>query len=478
MNFRGGKVAVLGISTEGIATAEYLVKKGAKVTACDKNSPQKLGKNFGKIKKLNIPLKLGKNYLENLNGFEIVFRTPGMPLWLPELTAAKEAGAEISSQTKLFFESCPCPIIGVTGTKGKGTTATLIFEILKRAGKKAFLGGNIGNPPIEFLDRLTPTSWVVLELSSFQLEDLKTSPHIAVVLNITSDHLFSVAPDSPNYHLSQEAYIKAKENIVKYQKEKDFVILNFDYKASRRFSKLTPAKVYYFSRKKRVKGAYVKEGKIFLNKGKPLLIGKAEKLILPGEHNWENVTAAICGASLASVPPSAIRKATFEFKGLEHRLEFVREVGRVKYYNDSFSTTPETAIAAIRAFKESIILIAGGSEKGLDYTKLGEEISRSSVKTLILIGQIAEKIEKAVLRNYQLPITDFRAKARKVAMPSRHYQLKIIKNLKTMSAIIKAAKEEARPGDVVLLSPASASFDMFRNYKDRGKQFKDEVAKI
>lgn len=461
MNFQGKKIAVLGISTEGIATARYLVKKGAQVTACDKNKPQELGDNYHKITELNIPFRLGRDYLKALNEFEVVFRTPGMPLWLSEFREARKAGVEISSQTKLFFNLCPCSIIGVTGTKGKGTTASLIFEIFKKAGKKVFLGGNIGSPPINFLDKLTPDHWVILELSSFQLEDLEVSPHIAVVLDITSDHLFSVAQDSPNYHFSRRDYVRAKENIVKHQKKNDFAILNSDYQNSKGFSKLTRASIYYFSRRKKVRGAYVKNGKIFLNKVSPYLIGETRELILPGAHNWENVTAAICAASLAGISSLAIRKAIFEFKGLEHRLEFVRKVAGVKYFNDSFSTTPETAIAAIKAFKEPIILIAGGSEKGLDYIQLGREITNSSVKTLILIGQIAGKIEEAVMACSRFKV--------------RGSKLKIIENLKTMKEIVKVASKETRPGDVVLLSPASASFDMFKNYKDRGEQFKKQV---
>lgn len=468
MNFKGKKVVVLGISIEGIATVKYLVKKGSRVTACDKKPPEELGEDFREISGLNVRFRLGKNHLKNLDQFEIIFRTPGMPLWLPELVTAKKAGVKISSQTKLFFESCPCPIIGVTGTKGKGTTASLIFEILKSADKKVFLGGNIGNPPIEFLDKLSTDSLVVLELSSFQLEDLQVSPHIVVVLNIASDHLFSIAQDSPNYHLSQKDYLRAKENIVKYQKKKDFAVLNFDYKSSKAFSKLTEGLIYYFSRREKVKGAYVANNRLFLNKDQPLLIGETKDLILPGVHNWENVAAAICAASLAGASRSAIKKTVFAFKGLEHRLEFVREVNGVKYYNDSFSTTPETAIAAIRAFKKPIILIAGGSEKGLDYAELGKEIVKSSVKTLILIGQIANKIEKAVIKSLKS----------NPPAGGQSLKLKIIKNLETMKEIVKKANQEAKAGDVVILSPASASFDMFKNYKDRGKQFKNEVAKI
>ena len=461
MNLKGKKAAVLGLSIEGVATTRYLLKAGARVTVCDQNLPQELEENLKKIKVDEVLLQLGQNYLKNLNQFEILFRTPGMPLWHPELIIAKKAGVQISSQTKLFFDLCPCPIIGVTGTKGKGTTASLIFEILKTAGKNVFLGGNIGNAPTDFLDKLTSNSWVVLELSSFQLEDLKASPHLAVILNITSDHLFSVASDNPNYHLSQKDYLKAKENIVKYQKKKDYAVLNFDYQISRNFSQLSQGQIYYFSKKKKVKGAYVQNNRLFLNEN---LIGKTKNLILPGAHNWENVTAAICVAFLADVPISAIKKAVFDFKGLEHRLEFLREMEGIRYYNDSFSTTPETAIAAIRAFKKPIILIAGGSEKGLDYAELGKEIANSSVKTLILIGQIAGKIEKAVLNNQQSAISN--------------QQLKIIKNLKTMKEIVKVATHNAELGDVVVLSPASASFDMFKNYKERGRQFKNEVAKI
>jgi len=456
--FTGRKIAVLGLSTEGQTMIKYLRKHGVKIWACDKKEKKDLGKTYYRLKRLGAIFQLGPSYLDDLEKFDLVFRTPGMPLRLPQLKEARKRGIEVSSQIKLFFNLCPCPIIGVTGTKGKGTTVTLIGEILKNEGKKVFVGGNIGSPPIEFLDKLTPSSWVVLELSSFQLEDLTQSPNIAVVLNITSDHVaFPLSPDAPNYHLSWKDYVRAKKNIVRYQTKEDFALINADYEIPRSFIRETPAKIFYFSRKEEVsRGAYVQGGKIWLK-----VIDKARKarqeicriseVGLRGVHNLENITASMVAASLAGVNLSSIRKTVLSFRGLEHRLELVKEAERVEYFNDSFSTIPETTIAAIRSFKEPIILIAGGSEKGADYTELGKEIAKSTVRTLILIGEMAERIEEAVMKSSKL---------------------RIIKGLKNMKDIVKIAKKEAKPGDIVLLSPACASFDMFKNYKDRGEQFK------
>ncbi len=386
--------------------------------------------------------KLGQDYLKDgLEGFDIIFRSPAFKLSLPELLEAKKKGAVISSTTKLFFDLCPGKIIGVTGTKGKGTTSSLINEILKKAGKKVFLAGNIGEQMLALLPKLTPESWVVLELSSFQLQDLRKSPHISVVLFITSEHL--------NYHQSTQEYIEAKSNIVRHQLKTDFAVLNADNQTSASFGQKTKAKVYYFSREKRVNGGYVMNGEIFLLSK---LIGIANKLKLKGEHNWDNICAAAVASLLAGADTGSIRKVVFSFPGLEHRLELVDEIKGVKFYNDSFSTTPETAVAAIKSFHEPIILIAGGSEKGSVYTQLGKEIAKSSVKCLILIGEMAQKIKNAV--------------------GSAGFSGKMIVQPRDMEEIVKSAFEESLRGDVVLLSPACASFGMFQNYKDRGNQFK------
>lgn len=449
-NFIGKKIAVLGLGIEGRDVCEYLLKQEARnITVFDRKTAVELVQIYKQFKGLKgLEFKLGQSYLKDgLVDFDIIFRSPAFKLSMPEIVKAKKAGATISSATKLFFDLCPGKIIGVTGTKGKGTTATLIYQILKKAKKPAFLAGNIGQPVLSILPKLSKESWIVLELSSFQLIDMTKSPHLAVVLFISSEHL--------DYHQNIQEYIEAKSNIVRHQTSSDFAILNADNQISSSFASLTPAKIYCFSRSRKVNGGYVKADKIFLF---DKLIGKVGKLKLRGTHNWDNVCAAITAGWLGGADTNSIEKTVFAFSGLEHRLELVRTLKRVSFYNDSFSTTPETAIAAIRAFNEPIILIAGGSEKGSNYTELGKEIAHSSVKCLILIGQMAERIKKA---------------AREAG-----YESKIIYQPGEMKEIVRKAFEEAKTSEVVLLSPACASFDMFKNYKDRGRQFKKYVRSL
>jgi len=449
MDLKNKKIAVLGLGIEGEDICRYLISQGAKdITVFDQKTPEELGEAYKNFQFSIFNFQLGSNYLKNgLRGFDIIFRSPAFRLSLPEIVEAKNSGAIITSATKLFFDLCPAKTIGVTGTKGKGTTSTLIYQILKRAGKKVFLAGNIGEPMLTLLPKLDKKSWVVLELSSFQLQDLGKSPHIAVVLFITSEHL--------DYHSSAEEYIQAKANLVRWQRKSDFAALNADNDSSSSFASLTPAKVYYFSRQKKVDGAFVKDGQIYLF---DKLIGSTSNLQILGIHNWENICAACIAAFLAGADLNSIKKVVFSFKGLEHRLEFVKEIGGVKFYNDSFSTTPETTIAAIKAFSQPIILIAGGSEKGSSYNQLGKEVSQSKVKTLIIIGKTAQKIKEAVQK------AGFRGK--------------IIYKPGGMKEIVERAFAEAQKADVVLLSPACASFDMFKNYKDRGWQFKKYVWEI
>jgi UDP-N-acetylmuramoylalanine--D-glutamate ligase len=454
--FSGKKVAVLGLSTEGIDTATFMVAEGARVHCHDRRTAKELGPNYILLQKFPVTFHLGKDYLQNLNLYDLLVRTPGMALNLPEL---KEVRSKLTSSTKLFFDLCPAKIIGVTGTKGKGTTTTLIGEILKTAGKAVFVGGNVGVPLLSRVWQIKTHDWVVLELSSFQLEDLHKSPHISVILNISSDHLANADPLATNYHVSRSAYVEAKKNIVKYQKSSDFAVINRDYHVSAQFAKETKSRVIYFSTRYLVPGVYIKNNSIYVSvNGNTQEVGSVQNLLLRGKHNWENVAAAIAAAILAGADLDAVKKAIYEFKGLEHRLELVGTYGGATYYNDSFSTTPETAIAAIRAFSEPVILIAGGSEKGSDFTDLGRVIVDSSVKAVILIGDMADRIEASITK-------------------AGGRQPKLIKGLTSMSDVITAARKEVADGDVVLLSPACASFGMFKNYKERGKLFKHYAAK-
>lgn len=431
--FKNKKVAVVnsGGRIESTSSAEFLEKQGARVTVIDQTQ--------------------GEDSLVDLDRYDLIVRSPGVKISTLEKFVARE---KITSQIKIFFDLCPCEIIGVTGTKGKGTTASLISEMLRKQGFDAYLGGNIGLPPFDFLDKLNAQSKVVLELSSFQLMDLKKSPHIAVMLMITSEHL--------DWHGSIEEYIDAKRNILRRQTKKDFAILNRDYPATNESDIHTGGKIFRVSREQEVEdeGCFVRNGKVILRiKGEEIQIIDTKEILLPGKHNWENVCAATMAAYLAGVSAENIASILKTFKGLEHRLELIATVNGVRYYDDSFSTTPETAIAAIQAFKEPEILILGGSSKNSDFSELGSVISKAeNVKAIIGIGVEWERIKA----KFQIPNSKF----------------PIIEGAKKMRTIVQAAAKIAQPGDVVLLTPACASFDMFKNYKDRGEQFKEEVSKL
>jgi len=429
--YRNKKIAVLGAyGIEGEATQKYLLAHNLRFDVLDK--------------------KDDPDYLEKVGNYEVVFRTPGISMLLPQLVDAESSGTVFTSQVEEFFDLCPCKIIGVTGTKGKGTTSTLIHDILLAAGKDVYLGGNIGNPSFSFLDELTASSLVVLELSSFQLQPLERSPEVAVLLNVTSEHL--------DYHKNTQEYREAKANIVKYQGKDDFAIVNADYPVPAELTELIKSRKLFFSRHKRVDGCYISEEDMIVleHQGQKETLASVSEMKLRGRHNLENITAASLAASVVGVPAEVISKVVKNFCGLEHRLELVREVNSVHYYDDSFSTVPETAIAALDSFLEPIILIAGGSSKNSDYTELGKKIADSRLRTLILIGETAAEIKEAI------GSVDF----------------PIVEGLTNMEQIVASAREAAKAGDVVLLSPACASRDMFANYKDRGDQFKAAVKKL
>lgn len=443
---QGKKVAVIGLGLEGKDLVRYLLEKKAKVTVFDKKQEKNL--DFEDIDKNKVKLMLGENYLlEKLSDYEIVFRSPGVYRFLPEMVSAEESGTKITSAIKMFFDLCPSKIIGVTGTKGKGTTAALIYKILKTSGKKAYLAGNIGKSYLELLPKLGEKDLVVLELSSFHLIDLKESPHIAVVLNITEDHM--------DWHKDKKEYVSSKENIVKHQEEDDYAVICADYKVPESFADLTKAKVYCFSKEKKVNGCYVKDKKIYLSTAKKEKnVGDTKDLLLRGKHNWENVTAAVCAASLAGADLESVKKEVFSFKGLEHRLELVAKVNGITFYNDSFATGPQPTIAAVNSFNEPLTIIMGGSDKGLDYEELGKVVAgKKNVKNALLVGEVSGKIEKSLLQaGYKGKIVDL--------------------GRQKMKKIVAKAFRATPEGGVVLLSPAAASFDMFKDYKDRGAKFK------
>ncbi|KKS00655.1 MAG: UDP-N-acetylmuramoyl-L-alanyl-D-glutamate synthetase [Microgenomates group bacterium GW2011_GWC1_41_20] len=432
VDFKGKKVAVIGLGIEGRDAINFLLEKGADVTLFDKNEVSDL--NFDGIDKDRIGIVAGENYLKDgLSGFEFVVRSPGVYRFIPEIVEAESRGVEITSAIKIFFEECPAKIIGVTGTKGKGTTSTLIYEILKSAGKDVYLSGNIGKPYLGLLPALKEDSWVVLEMSSFQLMDMKVSPHISVVLNITEDHL--------DWHKDRNEYVSAKANIVKYQSQSDFAVVNEEYETSRNFANLTKAMSTLFSKNKLE--AKFKEG-----------------LLLRGEHNLENIAAAVTVGKCIGVSEETILETVRNFKGLEHRLELVAEVDGKTFYNDSFATGPQPTIAAVNSFTEPETLILGGSDKGLDYKELGNAIAaKGNVKSVIVIGDTRKKISEALDgEGAGINILDL--------------------EYSPMDEIVKKAFEITPDGGVIVLSPGAASFDMFENYKDRGVQFKNSVAKL
>ncbi|MCX6807147.1 MAG: UDP-N-acetylmuramoyl-L-alanine--D-glutamate ligase [Candidatus Berkelbacteria bacterium] len=462
-NLKGKKVGVLGLGVENLPLVKFLIKEGAIVTVCDANEHLKRDRKL-KVKEW----RLGSDYLCGLNDFDIIFRSPGIFRLKTEIIKAELRGLEVSSSIKLFFELCKGKIIGVTGTKGKGTCAALIYEILKKRYKstktKIYLAGNIGTPAISLVNKIKSDDWVVLELSSFQLQDLNKSPHIAVVLGVTSDHL--------DYHKNVGEYVEAKQNIVLHQFKKDFAVINLDYLTSFEFAALSKAQTYWFSRRKSVeRGCFVKWHEIKEKGNKRFgLFGEVilrtnieDQIICPtydirliGEHNLENVCAAVIGSYLAGAKVEDIKKMVTRFSGLEHRLELVGEIDGVKYINDSYSTTPETTMAAISAFSAPVVLICGGRSKGGDYDKLVREIEKSTLKSIISIGEMANVFEDKLKNKIK------------------------VKNLELskMEDIIQAASREAKKGDIVLFSPGCTSFDMFKNATERGVQFKRAVKKI
>ena len=454
--FNGKRVAIIGISVEGKDTIDFFLKEGCSIICCDRRSEQELTDTIALYKDSSVTFNCGPTYLDKIRDANLIVRTPGMSLKTPELVAAKNRGIEITSATKLFFELCAAPIIGVTGTKGKGTTSTLIHDMLAADGKTVFLGGNVGVSLLSNVRSIKQSDVVVYELSSFQLEDMSISPHVAVVLRITEDHLANFDVNATNYHETREAYVEAKSNIVRHQTADDIAVINRGDGTARTFAEMTTAKKVYFDRYGTEADCYIENHTVMLvEEGTVVEIANAHTVQVRGDHNLEDVAAATLACRSMGVPISTIQKAAQAFKGLEHRLEFVRTVHEVSYYNDSFSTVPETTIAAIESFEEPKVLILGGSEKKSDFTMMGAYIAKSNVTGVILIGAMTGRIHDA------LRVAQFKGK--------------IVIGCTNMHDVVEQATKLAKSGSVVLLSPACASFGMFINYKERGKQFKHEV---
>ncbi len=420
--------------------------KGAVVSARDRRSLAELGENGEKLQALGISLHLGEAYLKGMDE-DIIFRTPGMKYHLPELEEARKRGQVVTSELEVFFDLCPCKTYAVTGSDGKTTTTTLIAEFLQTEGKTVHVGGNIGKPLLPEIEDIAPTDCAVAELSSFQLISMKESPQVAVVTNLSPNHL--------DMHKDMREYIDAKRNIFLHQNAFSRTVCNVDNEITASFAPEVRGDLWLFSRKEKPsRGVWCDGETIFVNGEEVLKVGDIK---IPGWHNVENYMAAI-GAVWGDVSPENIRRVAKEFGGVEHRAELVRELDGVKYYNDSIASSPTRTISGtLSLYKEKIILICGGYDKHIPYTPLGPVICEK-VKTLILLGATGPKIEEAVksAANYQEGAPRILCAA-------------------SMEEAVALAQREAVPGDVVSLSPASAAFDLYPNFEVRGRHFKELV---
>ena len=451
------KIAVLGIGISNRPLITYLINLGIDVTAFDKAELTALGDYGDYLVSKSVKLSLGPDYLNSLNGFDVIFRTPGMRPDLPQLVKEIENGAVLASEMEVFMDLCPAQIIAITGSDGKTTTTTLIAKLLEQQGYKVWLGGNIGTPLLCKIDEVQPADKVVLELSSFQLQTMKKSPDVAIITNITPNHL--------DIHKSMEEYIDAKKNIFLYQDRTDVLVLNYDNTITKSFVGEAKGSVRLFSRNE-ILGAgsfFVKDGAIVYDDGSNITeLIKCDEILIPGNHNVENYLAA-CAAIIGLVLPYNMSEVARTFPGVEHRLELVREVNGVKYYNSSIDSSPNRTKAALSTFKQKVILVAGGKDKNIPYDDLGPSLVEK-VKELILIGPTADKIEESLRAEL-----DKRSLSRDYVKTHR---------CKSYEEIVSLASQIAENGDIVILSPASTSFDMFKNFEERGNTFKDLVMKI
>ena len=448
------KIAIIGLGVSNLPLLDYLYQKKAKVTVFDERNLDEIPKDImDKIMTYEFEYSFGKNSLEKLTGFQIIFRSPSCLPTRPELEKAQKEGAIVTTEVEMLMEMCPGKIIGVTGSDGKTTTTSMINSILKKANYNTFLGGNIGTPLFTRLAEMTPEDIVVLELSSFQLMNMSISPQIAVITNVTPNHL--------NIHKDYQEYIDAKKNIFKFQDENGILILNYDNSITKECAKQANGKVIFFSSETKLDNGFIVDENIIKECNDKIRkhILDTKNVILRGNHNYQNIATAIA-ATKTLVDIDIAIEAIKEFKPVEHRIEFVREIDGVKWYNDSASSSPTRTLSGINSFHENIVLIAGGYDKNLDYEPLGKPII-DKVSNLILIGQTSEKIYDVV------------------KLESENQNKKIPINMcESLEQAIEVAKKVTKKGEVVLFSPASASFDMFKDFADRGNKFKNLVNKI
>lgn len=442
-------ITVIGFGVSHRPLVKLLLEKGANVTVRDKKSVKELGEETDALSG-KVEFITGEKYLENIGG-EIVFKTPGMRNDKPEFIEAVKNGSELISEMELFFRLCPCKIFAVTGSEGKTTSTTLIYNFLKAQGYTCHLGGNIGKPLLPDIESIKPEDFAVVELSSFQLNDMTQSGNISVVTNITPNHL--------DWHTSMDEYIEAKKNIFKYQNEKGVLIVNKDDELALSCAKEAKGEVRYFSFKGETEnGVYLAENGDIISTlcGERSVIMNRSDIKLPGDHNVQNYMTA-AAAVHGFVENETIKKIAREFGGVEHRMEFVREFEGVRYYNDSIATTPTRTIAGLKAQTQKIIVIAGGYDKNLDYSPLAPYLVKH-VKHMVLCGATKEKIKNALLN-------------------CKDYDPKelTVEETEDFRSAIYAARKAAKAGDIVYFSPASASFDMFPNFEVKGRFYKDTV---
>ncbi len=442
------RVIICGIGNNNVPVIFTFLKKGAKVIACDKRTAEELGEIAVQIVNAGAELRLGETYLDDLDA-DLVLRTPGMKPYLPQFEAARTRGITVTSEMELFFDLCEAPIYAVTGSDGKTTTTTIVAGLLDAAGVKTFVGGNIGRALLPYVEEIRAQDAAVVELSSFQLTNMKQSPHVAIITNVAPNHL--------DWHTDMQEYINAKHNLVSHQTTNDRAVLNADNATTVSFSNELNSDLWEFSRRGAVKkGCWLDSQRqiIVTDDSGDHIVMHADDIRIPGEHNIENYMAAIC-AVWGKVTIEDIQRFARSFGGVEHRSELVRELNGVRWYNDSIGSSPSRTIAGLKAFKQKVILIAGGYDKHIPYDPMGP-IAAEKVKTAILMGATADAIERAIRAYSDLPIV----------------------RVSSMDEAVEKAYEQAIDGDIVFMSPASASFDMYKNFEVRGNHFKSLVKSL
>ena len=444
------KIAICGIGKNNLPVVRQFVEHGAKVFACDKRTADQLGATVPELEALGVQWQLGDAYLSNLNEMDMIIRTPGMKPYLPEFEQARACGVTVTSEMELFFLLCPAKIYSVTGSDGKTTTTTIIAGLLNTTGKKVWVGGNIGNPLLPIVERVEPDDLVVTELSSFQLTRMTQSPAVGVVTNVAPNHL--------DWHTDMNEYIEAKQNLVLWQPESGRAVLNADNEITASFAPRLKGDVFTFSRRHPVaRGAWYDQAtdRVLVTDGDTTTeIMRGADVMLPGVHNLENYLAAIA-AVYGTVSADNIRAFARTFGGVAHRCELVRTRNGVRWYNDSIGTSPSRTIAGLKAFDRKVILIAGGYDKHIPYAPLGP-VAVDTVKTAILLGATADAIEQAIRDAGDVEIL----------------------RVESMEQAVQTAANLATDGDIVFMSPASASFDMYKNFEERGDHFKRLVAAL